>query len=118
MDLIYIEDLRVETVIGIYDWEREIKQTITINLEMATDVARAAATDCIDDALDYKAISKRLITYVENEKFGLVETLAEGIAKVVQQEFGVPWLRLRLGKPGALRGSRDVGVVIERGQRS
>ncbi len=118
MDLVYIEDLRIETVIGIYDWEREIKQTITIDLEMATDVAKAAATDCIDDALDYKAISKRLITYVENEKFGLVETLAEGIAKVIRQEFGVSWLRLKLGKPGALSGSRDVGIIIERGQRS
>jgi dihydroneopterin aldolase len=118
MDLIYIEDLRIETVIGIYDWEREIKQTITIDLEMATDAAKAAATDCIDDALDYKAISKRLIVYIENEKFGLVETLAEGIAKLVREEFGVSWLRLKLGKPGALRGSRDVGIIIERGERS
>lgn len=118
MDLIYIEDLRIETVIGIYDWEREIKQTITIDLEMATDAAKAAATDCIDDALDYKAISKRLIVYIGNEKFGLVETLAEGIAKLVREEFGVSWLRLKLGKPGALRGSRDVGIIIERGERS
>lgn len=115
MDIVYIKDLEVKTVIGIYDWEREIKQKISINLDMASDIAKAAATDSIVDALDYKAVSKRLISFVEESEFQLIETLAERIAEIVQQEFGVSWLRLTLGKPGAVSGSRDVGVIIERG---
>lgn len=117
MDIVYIKDLEVKTVIGIYDWEREIKQKISINLDMASDIAKAAATDSIADALDYKAVSKRLISFVEESEFQLIETLAERIAEIVQQEFGVSWLRLTLGKPGAVSGSRDVGVIIERGTR-
>ncbi len=117
MDIIYLSDLRIETVIGIYDWERRIKQTISIDLEMATDIARAAASDHIDDTLNYKAVAKRLIQFVEESEFQLVETLAERIAEIVLTEFKVPWLRLRLAKPGAVRGARDVGVIIERGEK-
>lgn len=114
MDIVYIRDLEIETVIGIYDWERRIRQTIRIDLEMGTDIRRAAATDRIEDTLNYKAVAKRLIQFVENSEFQLVETLAERIAEIVLDEFGVPWLRLRLAKPGAVRGARDVGVLIER----
>ncbi|MCG8672598.1 MAG: dihydroneopterin aldolase [Pseudomonadales bacterium] len=117
MDIVYIRDLKIQTVIGIFDWERSIKQTVSIDLEMASDIRKAAATDHIDDALDYKAIAKRVITYVEGNKFQLVETLAEKLAELIRQEFSVPWLRLRLSKPGAVRGSQDVGVIIERGEK-
>ena len=116
MDIVYIRDLRVETIIGIYDWERKIKQTVAIDLDMATDVKQAAETDAIDDALDYKTLAKCVIQFVESSEFQLVETLAEKIAELILKEFGVTWLRLNLNKPGALRGSRDVGVIIERGQ--
>lgn len=117
MDTVFIEDLRIDAVIGIYDWEREIRQTVAIDLEMAFDNRRPAATDRIEDTLDYKAISKRLIAFVEASSFGLVETLAERCATIVLEEFGVAWLRLKLAKPGAVRGARSVGVVIERGTR-
>ena len=117
MDIIFISELRIETIIGIYDWERVTKQTVSLDLEMATDIRRAAATDRIDDTLNYKAVAKRLIEFVGASDFQLVETLAEKIAAIVLEEFNVTWLRLRLHKPGALRGSRDVGVMIERGTR-
>lgn len=117
MGIVYLRDLRVETIIGIFDWERTTRQVVAIDLEMAADVARAAASDSIEDALDYKAISKRLIDAVGTSSFQLVETLAEHIARIVRDEFGVPWVRVTLSKPGAIRGARDVGVIIERGQR-
>jgi len=101
MDIVYIRGLKIDTVIGIYDWERRICQTISIDLEMGTDIRRAAGSDSIDDALNYKAVAKRLIAYVE----------------VVITEFQVPWLHLRLSKPGAVRGAQDVGIIIERGSK-
>jgi 7,8-dihydroneopterin aldolase/epimerase/oxygenase len=115
MDRVFIEDLRIETVIGIYDWERKIRQTVALDLEMAFDNAKPAASDKIEDTLDYKAVSKRLIGFVETSHFELVETLAERCAQIVREEFGVPWLRLKLSKPGAVTGSKAVGVIIERG---
>ncbi|PUA28830.1 MAG: dihydroneopterin aldolase [Cellvibrio sp. 79] len=117
MDIVYIRDLRIDTIIGIYDWEREVRQTVSIDLEMASDIRKAAETDDIQHALNYKAVSKRLIAYVENRNALLVETLAEEISQVIRTEFNVPWLRLRLSKPGAIRGARDVGLIIERGTR-
>ncbi|MGB4344449.1 MAG: dihydroneopterin aldolase [Moraxellaceae bacterium] len=117
MDIVYIRDLKIETVIGIFDWERRIRQTISIDLEMATDIRKAAASDNIADALDYKAVAKRLIGFVGESEFLLVETLSEKVAEIVQKEFSVPWLRLRLSKPGAVRGSQDVGIIIERGSK-
>ena len=117
MDIVFISDLRIETIIGIYDWERRVKQTISLDLEMGTDIRAAAATDAIEDTLNYKAVAKRLITFVGESKYQLVETLAEKIAEIVLSEFGVTWLRLTVHKPGAVRDSRDVGVIIERGQR-
>lgn len=118
MDIVFIEDLRIETVIGIYDWERKIRQVVALDLEMAFDNRTAAASDSIDDTLNYKAVGKRLIAFVEASSFQLVETLAERCAGIVLDEFGVKWLRLRVSKPGALRGSKAVGVVIERGVRA
>ncbi|MFT5321360.1 MAG: dihydroneopterin aldolase [Pseudohongiellaceae bacterium] len=118
MDIVYIRDLEIETVIGIYDWEREIKQKITINLQMKSDFTKAAENDEIEYALDYKEVAKRLISFVEESSFQLVETLSVRIAEIVQEEFGVTWLRLELGKPGAVTGSRDVGVIIERGSKA
>ncbi len=117
MDIIYLNDLRIETIIGIFDWEREIKQTISLDIEMATDIRKAAASDHIDDTLDYKAVSKRLIDFVEGSEFQLVETLAERICEIVLTEFNVPWVKLRVNKQGAIRGAQDVGVLIERGQK-
>jgi dihydroneopterin aldolase len=114
-DRVFIEDLRIETVIGVYDWEREIRQTVGLDLEMAFDIGQAAASDRIDDTLDYKAVAKRLIQFVEGSRFQLVESLAEQCAAIVLQEFPVTWVQLKLRKPGAVRGSSAVGVIIERG---
>lgn len=116
MDIIYLHDLRVDAVIGIFEWERRVKQTIVLDLDMAADIRKAASSDDIHDTLDYKAVAKRVMTFVESSRFELVETLAERIAEIVMQEFSVPWLRLRLNKQGAVRGARDVGIIIERGQ--
>ncbi|NNJ94778.1 MAG: dihydroneopterin aldolase [Halobacteria archaeon] len=117
MDIVFINDLRIETIIGIYDWERRVKQTISLDLEMAADIRAAAATDAIEDTLNYKAVAKRLIAFVGDSQYQLVETLAEKIADIVLTEFSVEWLKLTVHKPGAVRGSRDVGVIIERGSR-
>ena len=117
MDIVFIEDLRIETVIGIYDWERDIRQTVALDVEMAFDNRVPAASDDIAHTLDYKAVSKRLISFVEGANFGLVETLAERCASIIRDEFGVAWVRLKLSKPGAVTGARNVGVLIERGER-
>jgi dihydroneopterin aldolase len=114
MDKVFIEALEIETLIGIYDWERKIRQPLLFDLEMAFDNRKPAATDDIADTLDYKAVSKRLIQYVSASDFGLVETLAERCAELVLNEFGVQHVRLKLSKPGAVRGARAVGVIIER----
>jgi 7,8-dihydroneopterin aldolase/epimerase/oxygenase len=118
MDIVYIRELEIEAIIGIYDWEREQKQTISLDLEMGCDIKAAAKSEDINNTLDYKAVAKRLIDFVEGSEFFLVETLAEEIAAIVLGEFSVPWLRLRVGKPGAVTGSKDVGVIIERGSKS
>jgi dihydroneopterin aldolase len=117
MDIVFIRGLRIDTVIGIYDWEKAIRQTVVLDLEMAANVAAAAGTDRIDDTLDYKAVSKRLKQFVSESRFELVETLAERCAAIVLDEFGVPWLRLTLNKTGAVTDADGVGVIIERGQR-
>ena len=118
MDIVYIHDLRIETIIGIFDWERERKQTVSLDLEMGTDIRAAAASEDIHKTLDYKSVSKRLISFIEGSEFLLIETMAERIAQIVLEEFDVPWLRLRVGKPGAVTGAKDVGVIIERGTKS
>ncbi len=117
MDTLFLRDLRIDTIIGIYDWERNTPQIVSIDLDMACDVSTAAASDDIAHTLDYKAVAKRLIAFVGESQFQLVETLAEHIAHIVREEFKVIWVRVTLHKPGAVRGSKDVGVVIERGSR-
>ncbi len=117
MDTIFLRDLEVDATIGIFEWEKRIKQKVRIDLEIATDIAKAAATDSIDDALDYKAISKRIIQFVEDSRYELIETLIEKVAEILLQEFSIPWVRVTISKPGAVRGSRDVGITIERGER-
>ena len=117
MDIIYISDLRIETVIGIFDWERKIRQTVILDIEMAGDCRKAAENDDVDDTVNYKSVAKRLIEFVGASECQLVETLAERCAAIVVNEFQVPWVKLRVNKQGALRGARDVGVIIERGER-
>lgn len=117
MDIVYIRDLRIDTIIGIFDWERQVKQQVSLDLEMAADIRKAAETDDIQYALDYKKVSKRVISLIEESEFQLVETMAETTANVVMAEFNVPWIRLRVSKPGALRGANDVGLIIERGEK-
>ncbi len=114
MDKIFLTALATECIVGIWDWERKVKQTVVIDLEMSCDVRKAAASDRIEDTVDYKAVSKRLLSFVGESQFHLVETLAEQIAKIIIIEFGVPWVRVRLNKQGAIRNSRDVGILIER----
>ncbi|MFC1748135.1 dihydroneopterin aldolase [Pseudomonadota bacterium] len=118
MDIIYLRDLTIETVIGVYDWERAIKQKVILDLEMGTNIRKAAASDSIDDTLDYKSVAKRIIDFVEKSEYQLVETLAEHIAGIILEEFDVPWTRITLNKQGAVRGAKDVGVIIERGARA
>lgn len=117
MDIIFIRDLRVETIIGIYDWERTTRQTVGIDLEMGADIRKAAQTDNIEHTPSYKDVAKRLIDFVGDSEFFLVETMAEQIANIVLTEFPVPWVKVTLRKPGAVRGASDVGVIIERGER-
>ena len=114
MDKVFIENLTVEAVIGVWDWEREIKQPVSLDLEMDYDIRQAAASDSIEDTLDYKAVAKRLIRFIEQSEFQLVEALAEHCAAIVLDEFPVSRLKLKLSKPGAVRGSSAVGVMIER----
>jgi dihydroneopterin aldolase len=117
LDIVFLRGLRIETVIGIYDWEKEVKQPVVLDIEMAGDVARAAASDRIEDTLDYKAIAKRLKQFVGESRFELVETLAERCATLIREEFGVPWVRLKLDKVGAVSDAQGVGVIIERGKQ-
>ncbi len=116
MDIVFIRELEIETVIGIYDWERKIRQKVSLDLDMGFDIRKAAASDDIEHALNYKAVAKRLIAFVGESQFQLVETLAERICALVIEEFDVRWVRLTLHKPGAVSGSRSVGVCIERGE--
>lgn len=114
MDRIFLEGLTTETIIGIFDWEREIRQTVAVDLEISTDISRAAATDSIHDTLNYKRVAKRVLAFVQESRFKLIETLAERVAALILEEFAVTWVRVTLHKPGAIRHSRDVGVIIER----
>ncbi|MGZ8162110.1 MAG: dihydroneopterin aldolase [Methylobacter sp.] len=117
MDIIFLGGLEIETIIGIYDWERKIKQTVVLDIEMAFDIQKAAETDDIQYTLDYKTVSKRIISFVEESRFLLVEKLITEIADIVRNEFNVPWVKITLNKKGAIRGANDVGIVIERGEK-
>ena len=114
MDKIFLTALNVECIVGIWDWERRVKQTVIIDVEMAADIRRAAATDSIEDTIDYKRVAKRLLQFVGESQYQLVETLTEQIGRVIVTEFGVSWVKVRLNKRGAIRGARDVGIEIER----
>jgi len=118
MDKIFLSELKVDTVIGIWEWERKIRQTVIIDLEMSADIAKAAASDEVADTLNYKSVAKRVQSFVADSSFQLVETLAEKIAAIVRDEFAVAWVKVRVNKPGAIRGSRDVCGEIERGERT
>ena len=113
-DIIYIRNLRVQAIIGIFGWERKVRQEVSIDLEISFDCKRAAKTDAIKSTIDYKAITKGIIAYVESSSFQLQESLAEGIASLVKEKYGVESLKLRVSKPGALRHADDVGVIINR----
>jgi 7,8-dihydroneopterin aldolase/epimerase/oxygenase len=114
MDKIFIHALKAEAIIGIFDWERQVKQTVLIDVELSADIRKAALTDAIADTLNYKAVAKRILSFIEASQFHLVETLAEHIAMLVLEDFGVAWVGIKLSKPGAVRNSRDVGVALER----
>lgn len=118
MDLVFIRDLRIDTIVGAYDWERQIKQTLVFDIDMATDIHRAAASDDLQFAVNYHAVSLRVSAYVEAHHTALIETLAEDVAALIRTEFNVPWVRLQLTKPNAVLGARAVGVIIERGNQS
>jgi 7,8-dihydroneopterin aldolase/epimerase/oxygenase len=114
MDTVFLRGLAIETTIGFFDWERHVKQTVVLDLEIPVDCARAAGSDSVRDTVDYKSIAKRCIAFVSEAQFHLVETLAHKLAMTLLAEFDIAWIRLSLNKPGAIRGSRDVGVTIER----
>jgi dihydroneopterin aldolase len=114
MDKIFIRALTTETIIGIFDWERQVKQTVIVDIEMGIDIRKAARSDSIDDTMNYKKVAKRVLAFVEESSFHLVETLGERIAMLILDEFAINDVRIVLSKPGAVRNSRDVGVILER----
>lgn len=113
-DTIFLQDLKVETIVGVWDWERKIRQIVSIDLDMGADIRQAAQTDSIEDTLNYKSVAKTVQEFVAASEFQLVETLAEKVAELVLGEFDLPWIEVRVSKPGAIRGARNVGVVIRR----
>ena len=115
MDKIFVIDLRVDAIVGIWEWERAMTQSVSIDLEMAWDIRPAVEQDDISKTLDYRSVSKRVAAFVQESRFKLIETMAEQIAELIQNEFGVSWLTVTIHKPAAVRGARDVGVKIERG---
>ncbi|MBD9354638.1 dihydroneopterin aldolase [Methylomonas albis] len=117
MDIIFLGGLEIDTVIGIYDWERKIKQKIILDIEMGFDIKKAAASDDITHTLDYKAVSDRIVDFVEHSEFYLVERLIEEIAGILRSEFAIPWVKITLNKKGAISRAQDVGIIIERGER-
>jgi dihydroneopterin aldolase len=114
MDTIFVHALKTEAIIGIFDWERQVKQTVIVDVEISADIRKAALSDSIEDTLNYKRVAKRVLAFVEESKFHLVETLAEHVAMLILEDFGSAWVRISLSKPGAIRSSRDVGVTLER----
>jgi dihydroneopterin aldolase len=113
-DRIFLRGLTVECIIGFIDWERRVKQTIVIDLEFPVDCRAAARTDEVANTVDYKSVAKRVIAFVEASEFKLVETLAHRLGMLVIEEFSLEWVRISVNKPGAIRGSRDVGIMLER----
>jgi dihydroneopterin aldolase len=114
LDKIFIHALKTEAIIGIFDWERQVKQTILVDLEFSANIRKAALSDSIDDTLNYKKVAKRVLSFIEASQFHLVETMADSVAMVLLEDFGLEWVKVTLSKPGAIRSSRDVGIIIER----
>ena len=114
MDKIFIHALKTEAIIGIFDWERQVKQTILVDLEFSANIRKAALSDSIDDTLNYKKVAKRVLSFIEASQFHLVETMADSVAMLLLEDFGLEWVKVVLSKPGAIRNSRDVGIIIER----
>ena len=114
MDKIFIHALKTEAIIGIFDWERQVKQTILVDLEFSANIRKAALSDSIDDTLNYKKVAKRVLSFIEASQFHLVETMADSVAMLLLEDFGLEWVKVALSKPGAIRNSRDVGILIER----
>ncbi len=118
MDSVFIEQLEVITTIGVYDWEQQIKQKLVLDIEMAHDNRPAGKSDDVVDALDYSTVSDAVTAHITNGRFLLVERVAEEVAALIQDQFSVPWVKIRLTKPGAVANARGVGVVIERGSKA
>lgn len=116
-DIVFIRGLRLITVIGVYDWEREIQQELVLDIDLAWSIREPAATDDVHKALDYAAVTERLERFAQESDYQLVESFAEEAASVLMQDFSVPWLKLRVAKPGAVKQADTVGVEIERGSR-
>ena len=117
MDIIYLNQLRVDTVIGVWEWERRIRQTLIMDIQLGADITAAGASDDLADTVDYKAVSDRIMQFTRDSEFKLIEALAEGITATILSEFEVKWIRLGINKQGVLRHVRDVGIVIERGTK-
>ena len=115
MDIVFVRDLRFKTIIGVWDWERQLPQIVSIDLEMGWDISAAAASGDLEDALDYKAVSQKVETFLQEQEFRLVEAAADAVANMVMDEFSVPWIRVSVQKPHAVTQSQSVGVVVERG---
>jgi len=117
MDIIFLGGLEIDTIIGIYDWEREKRQTVILDIEMTFDIQKAAETDDIQYTLDYKTVSDRIISFVKESRFFLVERLISEIAHIIRTEFNVPWVKVTLNKKGAIGSGINVGIIIERGEK-
>ncbi len=118
MDVVVVKDLRFKTIIGLWDWERRMPQIVSIDLEMAWDISRAAKSEDLSDALDYKSVSQRVEKFVQEKQFKLVEAAADGIAAMIMSDFNVPWIKVAIHKPHAVTGSQSVGVIVERGNHA
>ena len=114
MDKLFLRELKIETIIGFWEWERRVKQFVSIDLEIGADARKAAAADAVASALNYEQLAKRLVEFVGASQYHLVETLADAVARIVIGEFGAPWVKVSVAKPGAIPGARDVGIIIER----
>lgn len=117
MDIIYLHNLKVETIIGVWEWERRIRQTLILDIDLGTDLTRAGETDAIEDTIDYKAVSDRIMGFARDSEFRLIESLATRLADIIRTEFGVQWVRIKINKQGIIRKVRDIGVIVERGAR-
>jgi 7,8-dihydroneopterin aldolase/epimerase/oxygenase len=118
MDIIFLGGLEIETIIGIYDWERTTKQTLVLDIEMAFDISKAAETDALEFTLDYKAVSDRVVAFVKSSEYFLVEKLIVEIANIIRTEFDVSWVKIKINKRGAIGAGTDVGIIIERGDKN